>query len=237
VLTQGTHGELNADINAIDGEHPKHTGMTTSPAREVPERLSAQLLQLADREEHAELTLGGLMDELQGRVYTLLLVILALPMCQPIPLPGLSTPLGVAIALLGLRFALSQHPWMPQRLLVTKLSGNFFPAVMRGGARVLGFLEKLLHPRLVRMFEPAYMRFFAGVAICLCGLLLLLPLPIPGTNMLPALTVVLTAAAFSERDGYCLVAAGIVFFLTLIFFGALVWGSAEIIGHFAPKAA
>lgn len=201
-----------------------------------PPRLSAQLLQLADSEEHAELTLGGLMDQLQGRIYTLLLVILALPMCQPVPLPGLSTPLGVAIALLGLRFALSQTPWMPQRILATKLTGNFFPAVMRGGARVLGLFEKLLHPRQVRVFERGHMRFLAGAVICVCGLLLLLPLPIPGTNMLPALTVVLTAAAFSERDGYCLIAAGLTFLLTLAFFGALVWGSAEIISHFAPHA-
>jgi hypothetical protein len=176
------------------------------------------------------------MERLEGRVYTLLLVVLSLPMCQPIPLPGLSTPFGVAIALLGLRFAFSQRPWMPQRLLATKLTGNFFPAVMRGGARVLGVFEKLLHPRLIGVFEPRYVRFLTGAVICFCGLLLLLPLPIPGTNMLPALTVVLTAAAFSERDGYCLVAAGLVFVVTLAFFGALVWGGAEIISHFAPHA-
>lgn len=201
-----------------------------------PQRLSEQLRQLATREEHAELTLGDLMGELQGRVYTLLLVILTLPMCQPVPLPGLSTPFGVAIALLGLRFALSQRPWMPGRLLATKLSGNFFPAVMRGGARVLGVFEKLLHPRMVGVFELAHMRFITGTVICICGLLLLLPLPIPGTNMLPALTVVLAAAAYSERDGYCLMAAGFTFLLTLAFFGALIWGGAEIIGHFAPQA-
>jgi hypothetical protein len=201
---------------------------------EKPQRLSEQLRHLAVREEHAELTLGGLMEQLQGRVYTLLLIVLALPMCQPIPLPGLSTPFGVAIALLGLRFAFSRRPWMPRRLLATKLTGNFFPAVMRGGARVLGVFEKLLHPRLVRLFEPAHVRFLAGAVICFCGLLLLLPLPVPGTNMLPALTVILTAAAFSERDGYCLVAAGLVFVATLAFFGALVWGGAEIIGHLAP---
>lgn len=202
----------------------------------IPQRLSRQLKELAEREVKSELTLGGLMDELQGRVYTLLLVILALPMCQPVPLPGLSTPLGAAIALLGLRFALSKQPWIPRRLLATKLSGNFFPAVMRGGSRVLGVCEKLLHPRFVGVFKLSYMRFLAGVTICLSGLLLLLPLPIPGTNMLPALTVVLTAAAFSERDGYCLIMAGMVFVLTLAFFGALIWGGTEIVGHFAPQA-
>jgi hypothetical protein len=210
--------------------------MANHGTEDIPLRLSAQLRQLADREEHDELTLGGLMDELQGRVYTLLLLVLALPMCQPVPLPGLSTPFGVAIALLGLRFALSQRPWMPKRLLATKLSGNFFPAVMRGGARVLGIFEKLLHPRMTGIFEFGQMRFLAGTVVCLCGLLLLLPLPIPGTNMLPALTVILTAAAFSERDGYCLIAAGVAFLLTLAFFGALVWGGAEIISHFAPGA-
>ncbi|NDB16517.1 MAG: hypothetical protein EB018_06435, partial [Gammaproteobacteria bacterium] len=67
---------------------------------------------------------------------------------------------------LGLRFALSQRTWMPRRLLATKLTGNFFPAVMRGGARVLGVFEKLLHPRLVRVFEPGYVRFLAGAVIC-----------------------------------------------------------------------
>ena len=211
--------------------------MDSQSVKEIPERLSAQLRELADREEHNELTLGGLMDELQGRVYTLLLLVLALPMCQPVPLPGLSTPFGVAIALLGLRFALSQRPWMPKRILATKLSGNFFPAVMRGGARVLGVFEKLLHPRMTGVFEFGHMRFLAGAVVCFCGLLLLLPLPIPGTNMLPALTVILTAAAFSERDGYCLIAAGVVFVLTLTFFGVLVWGGAEIIGHLAPNAA
>jgi len=210
--------------------------MANHGTEDIPQRLSAQLRQLADRKEHDELTLGGLMDELQGRVYTLLLLVLALPMCQPVPLPGFSTPFGVAIALLGLRFALSQRPWMPKRLLATKLSGNFFPAVMRGGARVLGVFEKLLHPRMTGVFEFGQMRFLAGAVVCFCGLLLLLPLPIPGTNMLPALTVILTAAAFSERDGYCLIAAGVAFLLTLAFFGALVWGGAEIISHFAPGA-
>ena len=203
---------------------------------EKPRRLSEQLLDLAENEEQAELTLGTLMDRLEGRVYTLLLVILSLPMCQPIPLPGLSTPLGVAIALLGLRFAFRQHPWMPRRLLATKLTGNFLPAVLRGGARVLSIFEKLLHPRLVSLFELRYLQFLAGFTICICGLLLLLPLPIPGTNILPAVTVVLAASAYSERDGYCLIAAGFTFLLTLAFFAALVWGSAEIISHFALSA-
>lgn len=208
--------------------------MTQDGHHSAPKRLSAELLALAEAEEHHDLTLGGLMNRLEGRVYTLLLILLCLPMCQPIPLPGLSTPFGIVVALLGLRFAFRQHPWIPRRLQSLQLTAKFFPAVMRGGARVLGVIEKLLHPRMTAIFDHRAAQFVAGLVISFCGALLLLPLPVPGTNMLPALTVILAAAAFSERDGYCLMAAGVVFAATLAFFGALAWGGAEAIswmGH------
>ncbi|MBU3665489.1 MAG: exopolysaccharide biosynthesis protein [Chthoniobacterales bacterium] len=208
--------------------------MTTDTPHPAPKRLSAELLALAEAEEHHDLTLGALMERLEGRVYTLFLLLLSLPMCQPIPLPGLSTPFGVAIALLGLRFAFRQHPWLPKRFLSIKLTSKFFPAALRGGAKVLGTIERLLHPRMTSLFDYRATQFFAGMVICFCGFLLLLPLPVPGTNTLPALTVIFTAAAFSERDGYFLVAAGIAFVATLLFFGALAWGGVEAVswlGH------
>lgn len=203
--------------------------MTQAAHHHAPKRLSAELLALAEAEEHHDLTLGGLMNRLEGRVYTLFLLLVCLPMCQPIPLPGLSTPFGVVVALLGLRFAFRQHPWIPRRLQSLKLTSKFFPAVMRGGARVLGIIEKLLHPRMTAIFDHRAAQFVAGLVIFFCGILLLLPLPVPGTNTLPAFTVILTAAAFSERDGYCLFAAGLVFVITLLFFGVLAWGGVEAI--------
>jgi hypothetical protein len=199
-----------------------------------PKRLSVELLELSESVHDADITLGNLMDQLEGRVYTMLLVLLSLPFCQPVLLPGLSTPFGVVIALLGLRFSMRKRAWLPRRLLATKLTAKFLPAVMRGSAKLLRAMEKLLHPRLTWLFEYRLTQFFTGSAIFICGLLLLLPLPIPLSNMIPALTVVLAAAAFSERDGYCLIAAGFLFVLTLLFFAALAWGGAEAlhwVGH------
>lgn len=200
-----------------------------------PKRLSVELLELAESVQGSDLTLGDLVDQLEGRVYTLLLVLLSLPFCQPVLLPGLSTPFGVVITLLGLRFALRQRPWLPKRLLATKLTAKFVPAVMRGSAKLLGTMEKLLHPRLIWVFDYHIAHFLAGIAIFICGLLLLLPLPVPFSNMLPAMTVVLAAAAFSERDGYCLIASGAMFVLTLIFFGVLAWGGIEAVSWLGHK--
>ena len=201
-----------------------------------PKRLSVELVDLAESVQDSDLTLGDLMDQLEGRVYTLLLVLLSLPFCQPVLLPGLSTPFGVVIALLGLRFALRQHPWLPKKLLSTKLTAKFIPAVMRGSAKLLGTMEKLLHPRLTWIFDYHIAHLLAGLAIFICGLLLLLPLPVPFSNMLPALTVVLAAASFSERDGYCLIASGATFALTILFFGALAWGGIEAVSWLGHKA-
>lgn len=200
-----------------------------------PKRLSAELTELADSLREHDLTLDDLVSQLEGRVYTLLLVVLSLPMCQPVPLPGLSTPFGIVTAFLGLRFAFRQHPWIPRRLLSIRLTAKFFPAVMRGGARVLGVIEKLLHPRMTAVFDYHIAHLLTGFVIFFCGLLLLLPLPVPGSNMLPALTVILAAAAFSERDGYCLIAAGVSFALTLAFFGLLAWGGVEAVSWLGHK--
>lgn len=129
------------------------TPLSGSDAEAASPRLSTELLALADTEEHDELTLGGLMDRLQGRIYTLFLILLSLPFCQPVLLPGLSTPFGLVIALLGLRFAFRQHPWLPRRLLETHLSGRVVPAILRASAKLLSVMEKLLHPRMVGLFD------------------------------------------------------------------------------------
>ena len=168
------------------------------------------------------------MDRLHGRVYTLLLVLLSLPFCQPITLPGLSTPFGVVITLLGLRFAVRKHPWLPKRLLNTCIPNRLLHRMLEGSARILKTLEKLLHPRLPWLFGHPVKQFLSGAAICICGVLLILPLPVPFSNLLPALTVLLIAAAMSERDGAMLLAGGGVFVVTLAFFAAIFLGGAGL---------
>lgn len=176
------------------------------------------------------------MTRLEGRVYTLLLVLLSLPFCQPISLPGLSTPFGVIIALLGIRFAFRQKPWLPRKLLHIRIPARVLPAVMRGAAKLLGWLERFLHPRGVRLFDYRITQLGAGLVIAACGLLLLLPLPIPFSNLLPALTVVFLAASFTERDAVMLALGGVAFTLTLAFFALIFFGGVEFLqwleGHF-----
>lgn len=204
--------------------HPRRAAEVGPPR---PPRLSEELARLIELFAERSVTLREVMEVLRGRAYTLLLILLALPFCTPIPLPGVSTPFGLVIALIGFRLSLLQRPWLPARLLDTALPPRFFAKLLAVGRRIIRALEWGLRPRCAFLVDQGILRRLYGGLILVSGLLLLLPLPIPFTNFFPALVVVLTAAALLERDGYCAVAALVVFVVTLAFYAALVWGGAE----------
>lgn len=173
--------------------------------------------------------LRDVLEVMHSRGYTVLLILLALPFCTPIPLPGLSGPFGLVIAFIGLRLALGRKPWLPARLLDTQLPPKFFPRFLAATRRLLRWLEHFLKPRLGHLVRWSVARRVIGATICVCGLLMALPFPIPFSNGLPALTVVLLAAAMLEEDGYFAIAGAGMFLLALTFFAALLWGGAELV--------
>ncbi len=190
-------------------------------ARPVPKKLSEEVAALRDRFAEGPLTLGEAVVVLKERAWTLVLILLALPFITPIPLPFLSTPFGVAIALIALRLTLGQKPWLPERLLAKPLPPGFFGKVLKFAGRVLRVLEKFLQPRLSWLAEtPALMRAHAFMML-LAALVLLLPLPVPFTNAFPAWVILLIAGGLLERDGvaislgYATGAGGVAFFYFL----------------------
>ncbi len=194
-----------------------------------PVRLSQELGLLVAAFAERPVRLQDLLEITQGRGYTLLLALMALPFCTPIPLPGLSTPFGAVIALIGLRFALRQQPWLPRRLLQVQLPPRFFPQFLTATQRLVRGLELFLRPRWTGLLDTGPLRQLYGVMVFVSGLLLLLPLPVPCSNLLPALTVVLLALARLERDGYFIVAGLVVFMAAIAFFVAVFLGGAATV--------
>lgn len=195
-----------------------------------PPRFSEELERLIAAFAERPVRLRDVLEVMHSRGYTFLLIVLSFPFCTPIPLPGLSMPFGLAVAVIGLRLALGQKPWLPARLLDAKLPAKFFPRVLTATRRLVRWLEFLLKPRLGELLRLRAVRHGMGAMIFVCGLLLMLPLPIPFSNALPAVTVLLLALSMLEEDGYFAIAGGGAFVLTLAFFAALFWGGAEVAG-------
>lgn len=177
----------------------------TQETDQHPTRLSDDLREILDCAAGNALSLRQIVDVLRGRGFDVLVIILVLPFCQPIPLPGLSTPFGLALMFFGFRIALRQRPWLPDWLMRREISYETLHKIVTMTAAVAKRLEKVIHPRL--RFVKSWWSFNAlnGLAIASSAFLLMLPLPIPFSNTIPAWSIMLLALGMMEEDGAVIV--------------------------------
>ncbi len=149
------------------------------------------------------MTVDELQAALKGRGVAMLLLLLALPFCL-VPVPGLSTPFGLAVLLIGIRIMFRQKPWLPKFIRQRRISAPRLMKVLSGGIRFAKLMEKIVKPRMHFLHSwPGAMNLI-GLGIAAGGLLLLLPLPIPFSNMVPAWAVVLLTAGMMESRSHSL---------------------------------
>ena len=183
-----------------------------------PRKLSEELSNLRLRAGERAVTLREVIYILGGRAYMLLVLLLALPFITPIPLPGLSTPFGLAIALIALRLSLGQRPLLSKKLQRKTLPAGFIAKIFLVAEKVLRFLEKFLRPRLTVLTDTPLIRQLHAVLMLVAALTLLLPIPIPFTNSFPAWAILLLAAGLLERDGVFILAGYVVFVAGVLYF-------------------
>lgn len=184
-------------------------------------KLSEEFALILKEFEVETVTLREVLALLHGRGYVLLVMLLALPFCTPIPLPGLSTPLGLIITIIGGRLAFGAKPWLPAKLLDTRLPPEVFAKVFALTRKIVLWFERLLRPRLLWVTGSAGREQLHAVPIVICALMLLLPLPIPFSNVVPAWGIMLIAGGLLERDGAFILAGYVAALFTIAFFAAI----------------
>lgn len=195
-----------------------------------PRKLSAELADLRVRVAERAVTIRELLYVLRGRAYMLLVILLTLPFLLPLPLPGLSTPFGLAIVLICLRLALGQRPWLPMSVQRRQLPAGFIPRLLDLAAKIIGWLERVLRPRWLVLTEHAIIRQLHALVMVAGAAILLLPLPIPFSNGLPAWSILLVASGLLERDGRAIALGYVVFALSVLYlwlFGEAAQGLVE----------
>lgn len=200
---------------------PAGTSVIAPPDPLRPRKLSDEFALILREFEVETVTLREVMLLLHGRGYVLLVMLLSLPFCTPIALPGLSTPLGLIILIIGARLAAGAKPWLPQRLLDTRLSPKVFAKVFALTRKlVLGF-ERLLRPRLLWVTGSPLLERLHAIPLVLCAVMLLLPLPIPLSNVFPAWAILLIAGGLLERDGAFILAGYVATIIATAYFVVL----------------
>jgi len=160
-------------------------------------RLSATLLRIASKPGRDRIYIRDLLTELDHRALAALLFIFAVPNTIPVP-PGVSGVLGAPLIFLALQLMLGRPPWLPRLISDRSFAQADFEKVVVKVSPWLAKAEKLTRPRLQFVAKPPA-EYVIGAVVLLLAIILFLPIPLG--NMLPAIAICILALGLIERDG------------------------------------
>jgi hypothetical protein len=167
-------------------------------------------------------SLGDLRDALGDRGFGVLLFIFALPNLIPVNIPLLSAVLGAPLVLLAAQLTYGRHkPWFPHWLTRQSISRHNFEAIVRRALPYLERAERWLRPRLTVLVSWTGERL---IGVGLLVLTVVLALPIPFGNWLPAFAICIVGLAMVEKDGLAVLLGFAVGAFSLLVAGTVVIG-------------
>ena len=192
---------------------------TRGDRRERKKPLSEVLSAIAADATRQEVAVGDLLVLLGGRGRAALILLFALPNVLPTP-PGTSGILGLPLLYLSFQMMLGRVPWLPRLIDERSMPRHRFAQLVDRVVVLLGRAERLLRPRWSLLVGHGAERVLG--ALCLV-LAVVLVLPIPLGNILPALAICLIALGGLERDGLWVVIGILVALLSLVLVAGVVY--------------
>jgi hypothetical protein len=174
-----------------------------------------------------QVTLGWVIERLGERSFGLLMFLLALIAL----VPGLSGFIGVLVMIPAFQMIMARRvPVLPRFIARRHLPTQRFARLIARTVPLLRRAERLFKPRWPTPFETT--RRVVGVVIMLLGVTLIAPIPF--SQVMPALIIMLVALAYLEEDGVVLVIALATALVSLAVTGAAAWGTLAGI-HFLDR--
>jgi hypothetical protein len=169
-----------------------------------------------------------LLDSLEERSFGIVMLLLGLLAL----LPGASAVVGVIVALPGVQMILARKaPIFPSFVSRRQVQTQDLARLIGRVEPVLRRLERVIRPRWITPIQAT--KRAVGALLLLLGALLLVPLPL--SNIIPALVIVLLAFAYLEDDGVLLCVALAAALIALAIAGVMVWGTIKGIDFIDPK--
>lgn len=167
------------------------------PADEISLPLSQLLVEILDGPDE-RVSVEQLMQAFGGRALGGMLLIFGLFCALPLP-PGATTVLGAPLLLLAPQMMIGKAaPWLPKRIRDHSVAIADLRRALPRGLPWLRRLEAISRPRLSFLFAPLGQRLI-GLICTLLAIVIVLPIPLG--NLVPALTVTILSLAVVQRDG------------------------------------
>lgn len=170
----------------------------TTTGRPLPPPALSDLLQSLCDGPPGPVSVREIVDHFGHRAFGAVLFVFSVPNLLPLP-PGSSTVLGLPLVLIAPQLAIgARRPWLPKGVANRSLDRSALNQAFSKLIPQLERVEKLLAPRLTFLFGPVGDRVIGLICFALT---LVLILPIPLGNMLPAASISVLALSLTQRDG------------------------------------
>jgi hypothetical protein len=194
-------------------------------------KTSELLVSIAEGPVDDRITVGELVGALDRRAFGVLLLLGGVLSLIPLP-PGFATLLAVPIFLFGFQLVRGKHkPWLPAFIRRRTFRRGDLAKYLFVKNEWVRYVESFFRPRLLTLtwLLSPYIVGAVVMALALC-----FALPVPFFGVLPALSLVLLAAALAENDGLFL-AAGLTAAVGAMIFSA--WFAAGALSLFLATTA
>jgi len=160
---------------------------------------TSDVLTVLATQESERLTVADIIAVLRDRAFALLVVLLGLPNCLPMP-PPIPLVCGLLLLVIAVQIAAGMSsPWLPKRVLGQSIARSTVSRAVTRAVPLLRRLERWSRPRL-SLFESALGMRGMGVLLLAMALALIVAPPFFGQIPL-GLAVSLIGLGLVERDG------------------------------------
>ncbi|SFG37820.1 exopolysaccharide biosynthesis protein [Methylobacterium gossipiicola] len=173
-----------------------------------PGARTSEVLTVLSEQESERLTVGDIVAVLKDRAFALLIVILGLPNCLPMP-PPIPLVCGLLLLLVAVQITAGMSaPWLPSTLLRRSVARKDVERAANRAVPLLRRLEQWSRPRM-SLFETGLGLRGVGLILLTLSLALIVAAPIVGQIPL-GLAICLVGLGLVERDGVVVIAGLVV---------------------------
>jgi hypothetical protein len=159
------------------------------------EKTSALLKRIAENMTGEKIHVGILLYRLRRRSFGGLFFFLALMSL----IPGISIFSGILMIILSVQLSIGlRAPLLPRFISEYSLNVDYLKIILNRTAKKIETVERYIKPRILPLTQTPFTIIFGVLIFCLSAVVMV---PLPFTNLVPAIAISIIALGFLERDG------------------------------------
>ena len=204
-------------------QDPLQISKAKSPSGDFMPSSATKLLEnVVNANNSDKILVKDLIDAMNEVGFGLAIMIFAFGIVIPLP-PPFPSIISAPLILFAIQMILGFNaPSLPKRFCNISVKRSTVATLVRKSMPYIGRIEKFLRPRLSFMHLPALQRI-TGIFIFIFTSFIFLPIPL--SNFIPGLGVLIISFGLLSRDGLVMIAGivvgaiGIIISLSVLFFG------------------